>query len=82
MRAARKGSVGIVAKLIQHGANVNLTNKVTPCTPCLVCVHCTGMQTITHGHVHTQQSHCMPDNGTQPESLGYIKGQAVPYPYF
>jgi len=29
MVAARKGRVGIVKKLIQHGANVNLTNKVT-----------------------------------------------------
>ena len=29
MVAARKGGVGIVKKLIQHGANVNLTNKVT-----------------------------------------------------
>ena len=47
MRATRKGSVGIVTKLIQHGANVNLTNKVTSCTPCLVCVHYTGMQTVS-----------------------------------
>jgi len=54
MVAARKGSVEIVTKLIQHGANVNLTNKVTSCTPCLVCVRYTGMQTITRGHVHTQ----------------------------
>ena len=37
MRAARKGSVEIVTKLIQHGANVNLINKVTPFTLCLVC---------------------------------------------
>ena len=29
MVAAREGSVGIVKMLIQHGANVNLTNKVT-----------------------------------------------------
>jgi len=29
MVAARKGRVGIVKKLIQYGANVNLTNKVT-----------------------------------------------------
>ena len=29
MVAARKGNVGIVRKLIQHGANVNITNKVT-----------------------------------------------------
>ena len=28
MVAARKGRVEIVRKLIQHGANVNLTNKV------------------------------------------------------
>ena len=45
MRAARRGSVGIVTKLIQHGANVNLTNKVTSCTPCLVCVT-SGMYTL------------------------------------
>ena len=32
MRAARKGNVGIVKMLLQHGVNVNLTNKVTgPC---------------------------------------------------
>jgi len=29
MVAARKGSVGIVKKLIHNGANVDLTNKVT-----------------------------------------------------
>ena len=29
MVAARKRSVGMVRKIIQHGANVNLTNKVT-----------------------------------------------------
>ena len=29
MVAARMGNVGIVRKLIQYGANVNLTNKVT-----------------------------------------------------
>lgn len=28
MIAAEKGSVGIVRKMIQHGASVNLTNKV------------------------------------------------------
>ena len=28
MVAARKGSVGIIKKLIKHGASVNLTNKV------------------------------------------------------
>ena len=28
MKAAKKGNVGIVRKLIHHGANVNLTNKV------------------------------------------------------
>ena len=28
MVAAKKGSVGTVRNLIQHGANVNLTNKV------------------------------------------------------
>ena len=30
MVAAWKGNVGIVGKLIHHGANVNLTNKVNP----------------------------------------------------
>ena len=29
MVAARKGEVEIVRKLIQHGANVNITNEVT-----------------------------------------------------
>ena len=29
MVAARKGKVEIVRKLIQHGANVNIANKVT-----------------------------------------------------
>jgi len=29
MVAARKGSVGIIKKLIQHGASVNLTNTVS-----------------------------------------------------
>ena len=29
MMAAEKGNVGIVRKLIKHGANVNLTNKVS-----------------------------------------------------
>ena len=29
MVAARKASVEIIRKLIHHGANVNLTNKVT-----------------------------------------------------
>ena len=28
MTAARKGNVGIVRKLIHHGTNMNLTNKV------------------------------------------------------
>ena len=28
MMAARKGNVGIVRKLMEHGANVNLTDKV------------------------------------------------------
>ena len=28
MRAAKKGNVAIVRKLIKHGANVNLTSKV------------------------------------------------------
>ena len=37
MLAAREGSVGMVRKIIQHGANVNLTNKVTGnWTPCLM----------------------------------------------
>ena len=30
MLAARKGSLEIVKKLIQHGASVSLTNKVNP----------------------------------------------------
>ena len=30
MLAARKGSLEIVNKLIQHGASVSLTNKVNP----------------------------------------------------
>ena len=30
MIAAEKGNVGIVRKLIHHGASVNLTNKVNP----------------------------------------------------
>ena len=30
MLAARKGSLEMVKKLIQHGANVSLTNKVNP----------------------------------------------------
>ena len=38
MVAARKGSVGIVKKLIQHGANVNLTNKVTMETKFIVII--------------------------------------------
>ena len=33
MLAASNGSVGIVKKLIQHGASVNLTNKVTVESP-------------------------------------------------
>jgi len=36
--AANKGSMGTVRKPIQHGASVNITNKVTPCTLCFVCV--------------------------------------------
>jgi len=28
MAAAREGSVGMVRKMIQHGANVNIANKV------------------------------------------------------
>ena len=30
MMAAKKGNMGIVRKLIHHGANRNLTNKVNP----------------------------------------------------
>jgi len=53
MVAARKGNVGIVRKLIQHGANMNPTNKVTPCTPCLVghswmCTHTVELLDIYH----------------------------------
>ena len=29
MVAAKKGSVGIVRKLMKHGATINLTNKVS-----------------------------------------------------
>ena len=36
MMAAREGNVGIVRKLIQHGASVNLTNKVNY----FKCIHC------------------------------------------
>ena len=35
MVAAKDGSVGIVRMLIQHGASMNLTDKVTQCTPML-----------------------------------------------
>ena len=38
MVAARKGSVGIIRKLIHHGANVNLTNEVTMETNFLVSI--------------------------------------------
>ena len=33
MVAARKGEVEIVRKLIQHGANVNITDEVTDLSP-------------------------------------------------
>ena len=37
MAAAREGSVGMVRKMIQHGANVNVANKVIGnFTPCLM----------------------------------------------
>ena len=36
--AAWKGSVEIIRKLIQHGADVNLTNKVPINETCVVCV--------------------------------------------
>ena len=29
MVAAKKGNLGVVKKLIKHGANLNLTNKVS-----------------------------------------------------
>ena len=44
MVAARNGSVGIARKLIQHGAGVNLTNKVLVwwalilCCSCMTCI--------------------------------------------
>ena len=38
MVAARKGSVEIVKKLIQHGANVNLTDKVAMETKFIVII--------------------------------------------
>ena len=34
MIAAKKGNVGIVKKLIKHGANVNLTNEVNQVLLC------------------------------------------------
>ena len=37
MIAAKKGNVGIVRKLIKHGANVNLTNKVNESSFHTVC---------------------------------------------
>jgi len=53
MMAARKGSVGIVKTLIQHGANVNLTNKVTclsgPCSFVFILQFCV-MQYGKHKH--------------------------------
>ena len=36
MTAAKKGNVGIVKKLIKHGASVNLTNKVNQVMLCTV----------------------------------------------
>ena len=45
MRAAKKGNVGIVKMLIQHEANVNLTNKVMDpvlgvCISRYIIIHC------------------------------------------
>ena len=37
MMAAEKGNVGIVQKLIHHGASVNLTNKVNQAFFQIVC---------------------------------------------
>ena len=57
MVAAREGSLGIVKKLIKHGADVNLTNKVTglACTGGTgqgeSCDHCLGSWRgrVSHG---------------------------------
>ena len=38
MMAAKKGNVGIVRKLIHHGANVKLTNKVNPPSFQIICI--------------------------------------------
>ena len=38
MMAAEKGNVRIVQKLIQHGASVNLTNKVSQAFFQIVCI--------------------------------------------
>ena len=38
MMAAKKGNVGIVRKLVQHGAKVNITNKVNPASIQIVCL--------------------------------------------
>ena len=38
MMAAKKGNVGIVRKLIHHGANVKLTNKVNHASFQIVCI--------------------------------------------
>ena len=37
MVAAWKGNVGIIRKMIQYGANVNLTNKVNQALLQIVC---------------------------------------------
>ena len=48
MMAAGNGSVGIVRMLIQHGANMNLTNKVTGPR---VTVHCYPDSTVSNMYI-------------------------------
>ena len=36
MTAAKKGNVGIIRKLIKHGANVKLTNEVNQVLLCVL----------------------------------------------
>ena len=58
MMAAWKGCLGIVRMLIQHGADVNLKNKVSGPHACLMCVT-PGTYTLVYIH----GSHSTPDNG-------------------
>ena len=43
--AAEKGNVRIVRKLLQHGASVNLTDKVNQAFFQIVCISVCGMKT-------------------------------------